>query len=168
MTHQGDRRISRSDGDARFVTVNYDLDWTTRLADRLSLVLSSQAQLASRPLLATAEIGVGGPAFGRGYDYAERTGDDGVLGAAELRAELGELIPNVVERVQIYGTVDGGYVANLRDGSGGGGLLSTAAGLRIGRGRLDGMLEVALPVNRDRFDTQDRRPRVSFRISRVL
>lgn len=168
MTHQGDRRTSRSDGDARFVTVSYDLDWTTRLLERLSLVLSSQAQLASRPLLATAEIGVGGPAFGRGYDYAERTGDDGILGGAEVRADLGRVIPAVLDRVQLYGTVDGGYVGNLRNGIGGGALLSTAAGMRVGRGRLDGVLEVALPLNRDRFDTQDRQPRISFRISRVL
>ncbi|WP_225883037.1 ShlB/FhaC/HecB family hemolysin secretion/activation protein [Sphingomonas aliaeris] len=60
MTHEGDRRISRSDGDARFVTLNYDLEWATRLSERLSVALTSQAQIASRPLLATTEIGVGG------------------------------------------------------------------------------------------------------------
>lgn len=168
MTREGDRRISRSDGDARFVTLNYDLEWTRRVSNRLTLALTSQAQVASRPLLATTEIGVGGPVFGRGYDYAERTGDDGILGGAELRADLGRLAPGVVDRAQIYGAVDGGYVGNLRNGPGGGSLLSTAAGVRVGRGRIDGMLEIALPLNRDRFDTEDRRPRISFRLSRIF
>lgn len=168
VTHEGDRRISRSDGDARFVTLSYDLDWTTRVAPHLNLALTSQAQVASRPLLATAEIGVGGPAFGRGYDYAERTGDNGILGGAELRFDLGRTLPGIVDRTQIYGAVDGGYVDNLRDGPGGGGLLSVASGIRVGRGRLDGMVEVAVPLNRDRFDTGDRRPRISFRLSRVF
>jgi hemolysin activation/secretion protein len=168
VTHQGDPRISRSDGDARFVTLGYDADWTARMSKRVSLVLASQAQVASRPLLATAEIGVGGPAFGRGYDSAERTGDDGILGSGELRFDLGRVVPHVVDRLQLYGSVDGGYVGNLRGGSGGGALLSTAAGVRLGRGRLDGMFEIAMPLNRDRFDTSDRRPRISFRISRVF
>ncbi|KQS04954.1 hemin-binding protein [Sphingomonas sp. Leaf357] len=168
VTHEGDLRTSRSDGDARFLTVNYDLEWVVPLASRFSIAVSSQAQIASRPLLATMEIGVGGPSFGRGYDYAERTGDNGILGGAELRMNLGRVVRNVIDRAQIYGAVDGGYVGNLRNGSGGGALLSTAAGLRLGRGRLDGMLEVALPLNEDRFDTRNRQPRISFRLSRVF
>ncbi|MEG3122333.1 ShlB/FhaC/HecB family hemolysin secretion/activation protein [Sphingomonas sp. GB1N7] len=168
VTHEGDLRTSRSDGDARFLTVTYDLEWVAPIASRFSLALSSQAQIASRPLLATMEIGVGGPSFGRGYDYAERTGDDGILGGAELRMNLGRVVRKVIDRAQIYGAVDGGYVGNLRNGSGGGTLLSTAAGLRLGRGRLDGMLEVALPLNQDRFDTKNRQPRISFRLSRVF
>lgn len=168
VTHQGDARISRSDGDARFVTWGYNADWITPLFDRVSLVLASEAQLASRPLLATAEIGAGGPAFGRAYDYAERTGDDGILGSGEVRVDFGRVIPNVIDRVQFYGSIDGGYVDNLRGGSGGGSLLSTAAGVRLGRGRLGGMVEVAVPLNEDRFDTGNRDPRVSFRLSRVF
>jgi hemolysin activation/secretion protein len=168
VTHQGDLHTSRSDGDARFVTVNYDMELISRLTSRLSVALTSQAQVASRPLLATAEIGVGGPVFGRGFDYAERTGDDGILGGAEMRVDLGSVIRHVIDRAQVYGAVDGGYVGNLRGGSGGGSLLSTAAGLRIGGGRLDGMLEVALPLNQDRFDTKNRQPRISFRVSRVF
>ena len=165
VTHQGDARTSRVDGDARFVTWGYTADWTTPLTGPFAMALASTGQLASRPLLATAEIGVGGPAFGRGYDYAERTGDQGVLGSAELRADLGPLLHGI-NRVQLYGFVDGGYVDNLRNGFGGGSLLSTGTGARIGQGLLDGMIEVAFPLNEDRFDTNSKRPRVSFRVSR--
>ncbi len=168
VTHQGDDRISRQDGDARFVMLSYAAEWVAPLAKRVSIALASEGQVASRPLLSTMEIGVGGPGFGRGYDYAERTGDNGILGSAEARFDLGRVVRRVVDRVQLYGSVDGGYVANLRGGNGGGALLSTAAGVRVGRGRLSGTLEVALPLNKDRFDTDNRDPRVSFRLSRLF
>ncbi|MHA6724040.1 ShlB/FhaC/HecB family hemolysin secretion/activation protein [Sphingomonas sp. RS2018] len=167
MSRAGDRLTSRADGDARFGLVNYVIDWSIELGGPLAVVLASSGQLASRPLLATMEIGAGGPAFGRAYDYAERTGDQGVLGSAELRANLGA-IADVVARTQFYTFVDGGYVDNLRGGFGGGSLLSTGTGVRLGRGKLDGMFEVALPLNADRFDTGTKRPRVSFRVSRVF
>lgn len=165
VTHQGDPRTSRADGDARFVTFGYAVDWTAPLTGPFALALASAGQLASRPLLATAEIGVGGPAFGRAYDYAERTGDQGVLGSAELRANLGR-IEGAIDRISLYGFVDGGYVDNLRGGVGGGSLLSTGTGARLGYGALDGMLEIAFPLNEDRFDTGSRRPRMSFRLAR--
>ena len=167
MSHEGDARISRADGDGRFVVWNYTVDWSVDLAGPLSMVLASSGQIASRPLLATVEIGAGGPAFGRAYDYAERTGDNGVLGSAELRANLGAL-PAIFTRTQLYGFVDAGYVDNLRGGIGGGSLLSSGTGVRVGRGLLDGMVEVAIPLNADRFDTGTKRPRVSFRMSRAF
>jgi hemolysin activation/secretion protein len=164
-SHQGDALLSRRDGDARFVAGTYSVDWTRKVTKLVSVVLASAGQLASRPLLASAEIGAGGPAFGRGYDYAERTGDRGVLGSAEVRADLGRVLPTVIDRLQLYGFVDGGYVDNLRRGFGGGSLLSSGSGLRMGKRRIDGMVEVALPMNTDRFDTGNRRPRLSFRLS---
>ncbi|HEX8486241.1 MAG TPA: ShlB/FhaC/HecB family hemolysin secretion/activation protein [Sphingomonas sp.] len=166
VTRQGDPRTSRADGDGRFVTVGYQLEWTKKVARPLTLVLSSVGQAASRPLLATAEIGLGGPGYGRGYDYAERTGDKGIMGSAELRLDTGRVLRGVVDRTQLYGFVDGGTVGNLRAGRGGGTLASTGFGLRAGTGRWDGMVELALPLNADRFDTRDRSPRPSLRLSR--
>jgi len=167
VSHEGDAMTSRSDGDARFAVWNYTVDWTADVGGPFAIALASSGQLASRPLLATVEIGAGGPAFGRAYDYAERTGDQGVLGSAEFRANLGRL-SGILTRFQLYGFVDGGYVDNLRGGVGGGSLLSTGTGARLGHGLLDGMIEVALPLNQDRFDTGTKRPRVSFRVSRVF
>ncbi len=166
VSEAGFASLSRADGDARFVTWGYYLDWSARLDKTLSLAASSAGQLASRPLLATAEIGLGGPAFGRGYDNAERTGDNGVLAALELRADIGRLLPGAVERFQLYGFVDGGYVSNLRGGFGGGGLVSSGGGARFGTGKFDAMVEVAQPVNVERFDTGDKRPRITVRVSR--
>ncbi len=165
VSHEGDLRTSRADGDARFVTWGYTMDWSADITGPFALALASSGQLASRPLLATAEIGAGGPGFGRAYDYAERTGDQGMLGSAELRANFGR-VKGGLDRMQLYGFVDGGYVDNLRNGIGGGSLLSTGTGARLGYGTLDGMIEVAFPLNEDRFDTETKRPRVSFRLSR--
>ena len=168
VTQEGAPRSSRGDGDARFVILGYAAEWTAPLTGRVSVALASEGQVASRPLLATMEIGVGGPIFGRGYDYAERTGDNGILGSGEIRFDLGRVVPRLIDRLQLYGSVDGGYVANLRGGGGGGALLSTAAGVRAGRGKLGAMIEVALPLNADRFDTGKRNPRFSFRLSRLI
>jgi hemolysin activation/secretion protein len=168
VTHEGDLRASRGDGDARFVILGYATEWAAPIVRRVSVALASEGQLASRPLLATMEIGAGGPTFGRGYDYAERTGDSGVLGSGEIRFDLGRFGHPMLDRVQVYGSVDGGYVANLRGGGGGGGLLSTAAGVRASHGKLSATIEVALPLNADRFDTRNRNTRVSFRVSRLV
>lgn len=166
VTREGEPLASRADGDARFVTLGFTADWTTKLSPSFTLVVAAAGQIASRPLLATAELGVGGPGFGRAYDYAERTGDEGVLGSAEVRLDTGRLAPGVIERSHLYGFVDGGTVSNRGRGSGGGSLASTGAGMRLGIGRMDGSAEIALPLNADRLDTGDRRPRISLRIAR--
>ncbi|TCP35892.1 ShlB/FhaC/HecB family hemolysin secretion/activation protein [Sphingomonas sp. BK235] len=168
VSRAGDALLSRADGDARFVAATAQMDYTRRLAGPVSAVLAGAAQLASRPLLATAEIGLGGPGFARGYDYAERTGDRGVMGSAELRADAGRIWPGVIDRAQGYAFADAGHVGNLRGGAGGGTLASAGAGLRAGTGRLDGMVEIAFPLDADRFDTGDRRPRISLRLSRIF
>ncbi|MEH3120693.1 MAG: ShlB/FhaC/HecB family hemolysin secretion/activation protein [Sphingomonas phyllosphaerae] len=168
VTHAGSLLGSRFDGDARFIAGTYLIDWTVGLGKPFSIVIASAGQLASRPLLAAMEIGLGGPAFGRGYDYAERTGDHGVMGSLELRADIPRIPGSVVDRGQLYTFVDGGTVGNRKGGIGGGSLASTGIGMRIGTGHFDWMAEAALPLGPVRFDTGDRRPRVSLRVSRAF
>ena len=164
-TKEGDPFASRVDGDARFVTGTFQTDWTGSVAGPLALQLASVAQLASRPLLASAEISLGGPGFGRAYDYSERTGDQGVLGSAELQLDLHRTFAVLPRRLSLYGFADGGTVNNLRDGIGGGSLFSTGGGVRFGHGPFDGGIEVAVPIDHVRLDTGDRRPRVSARLA---
>ena len=164
-THEGDPLASRPDGDARYVTGDFQADWTHKLAGPFSIALASYAQVASRPLLATAEISLGGPAFGRAYDYSERTGDEGVLGSAELRIDLAKAFAPTAQRVTFYAFGDGGVVTNLRDGVGGGSLASGGAGLRVGQGHVDAGFEVAIPITDARLDTGTRAPRVSGQLA---
>jgi hemolysin activation/secretion protein len=163
-THAGDPRASRDDGDARFVTESVQADWTRTIAGPLSLQLASVAQIASRPLLATAEMSLGGPLFGRAYDYSERTGDEGIAGSAEARFDLRSLTGRLLSQAQAYAFVDGGTVSNLADGPGGGSLASSGAGVRLALGRLNGAVEVAFPLGEARFDTGDKTPRISTRM----
>lgn len=164
-THEGDPLASRADGDARYVTGDFQADWSHKLAGPLSIALASYAQIASRPLLATAEISLGGPGFGRAYDYSERTGDQGVLGSAEVRIDLTKLFAPTAQRVQLYAFGDGGVVGNLRDGIGGGSLASGGGGLRVGQGHVDGGVEVAVPITADRLETGNRAPRISGQLA---
>ena len=159
---------SRIDGDGTFTAITYLVDWTAPLTGPFSVVLASAGQVASRPLLAVAEIGLGGPSFGRAYDYAERTGDYGLMGSVEVRADAGRIVPGVIDRLQFYGFGDGGAVGNRRGGGGGGTLGSAGAGLRGGAGRIDALVELAFPIGEDRFDTGDRKPRLSVRLARAF
>ncbi|MFS0773734.1 ShlB/FhaC/HecB family hemolysin secretion/activation protein [Sphingomonas sp. 1P08PE] len=159
---------SRIDAGGKYSAVTYLVDWTVPVTGPFSIALASAGQIASRPLLAVAEIGLGGPSFARAYDYAERTGDYGLMGSLELRADAGRILPGVIDRLQLYGFGDGGSVGNRRGGTGGGTLASAGAGLRGGAGRVDAMLELAFPIGEDRFDTGDRKPRLSARLSRAF
>jgi hypothetical protein len=59
-------------------------------------------------------------------------------------------------------------VSNLRGGPGGGQLYSLGGGGRFGLGTADGMIEVALPLNANRFDTGTKRPRISVRLAKAF
>ncbi|HEV2568650.1 ShlB/FhaC/HecB family hemolysin secretion/activation protein [Sphingomonas sp.] len=168
VSRLGEPLRSRVDGDARFVALGFTADWIRSLFPRTTLLLSASGQVASRALLATAEIGAGGPAFGRGYDFAERTGDEGLLGSAELRFDTGKIADRLIERSHLYVFADGGKVTNRGPEKTGGTLASAGFGTRLGLGRFEAMAELAFPLDKDRFDTGDKRPRISLRLSRVL
>lgn len=164
-TREGDRLASRPDGSARFALAHGSIEWVRRLSDVFSLRLAGEGQVASRPLLAAIELGAGGPAFARAYDYAERTGDQGLLGSGELRADLPVDWSGPFRRIQAYGFIDGGYVDNLERGFGGGSLASAGGGARLGLERFDLALELAAPLNADRLDTGNRSIRATFRLA---
>jgi hemolysin activation/secretion protein len=166
-TRQGDPQISRVDGDGRFVTLAYFGEWVRPLGSSVSVALGSSGQWASRPLLATAEFGVGGPAFGRAYDYSDRTGDNGIAASAELRVSVPPPVA-ALERLQLYAFADAGVAHNLRGGVGGGTLSSSGGGVRLGLGRSELALEAAQPITPARVSTGRHNPRASVRLSRVF
>ncbi|GAO38927.1 hypothetical protein SCH01S_21_01140 [Sphingomonas changbaiensis NBRC 104936] len=166
VTRQGDPLASRGDGDARFGRLELYGDWTRDLAPDVSIRLAGTGQVATRPLLASQELGIGGPLFGRAYDYSERNGENGVAGAVEVRLDVPGAAMGPIQRVQLYSFADAGYVDNARRGLGGGDLYSAGGGLRFGIGRnLNGEAELAAPIGADRLSTGNRNPRLSFRVS---
>lgn len=142
---------SRADASGRFNKFTGWFNWTGSLGGAFSLRLEGSGQIATAPLLSPQELGLGGPGFGRGYDFSERFGDSGVMGLVELRHDFSRPVRHI-DWAQVYGFVDGGYVYNLQDEFGGGSLMSAGGGIRAGAGRFELGAEAAFPVFSPRFD----------------
>lgn len=167
-TQAGDPDASRDDADGIFTHAVVTGDWTGPIGGGFSTRIAAQAQVASGPLLIAEEIGIGGSAFLRGYDYSERSGDEGYMGLAELRYDWRNPL-GLGRKAQVYGFVDGGRVTNFRDGFGGGGLASGGGGVRADVSpSIDANVEVAVPLTGPRFETGDRDPRINLRVLKVF
>lgn len=164
-TNNGDVMSSRRDGSSRFTKAVFWVNWAGNLTKQISLRVAGNAQIANRPLLAAQEIGVGGPGFGRAYEFSERFGDQGVLGLVELRQQFDNLLPGV-DWVQTYQFADGGYVENMAEGFGDGQRWSAGAGLRAGMGKINIGAELALPLNTPRDESASYAPRVNLSVGR--
>ena len=164
-TGTGDPLASRVDAEPDFTTLTWWLRWRRGIVPRVSLSLESTGQLSTSPLLIGESFALGGTGFLRGYDFAQRVGDQGAAGLAELRYDWPNAL-GAVRRLQLYAFADGGTVSNLAQGLGSGTLASSGAGLRTDITRdLDLDFEVAVPLTEDRYDTGDNSPRLNFRVS---
>lgn len=131
----------------------------------MSLSLESTGQLSTNPLLIGESFALGGTGFLRGYDFAQRVGDEGAAGLAELRYDWPKAF-GATRHMQLYASADGGTVSNLAQGLGSGTLASSGAGLRTDITRyLDLDFEVAVPLTEDRYDTGNNSPRLNLRVS---
>lgn len=165
-TMGGEPLVSRADADGTFTTLSSWADWTTRLADGLSIRFAVQSQIASEPLLIAEEAGLGGGGFLRGYDWSERTGDQAAMGMVELRYMLDQPF-NLVRRAQLYAFADAGKVTNLQGGYGGGSLASAGGGVRADiTDAMGANVEVAMPLTGPRYDTGDQSPKLNLRLVR--
>lgn len=163
-TRAGNSMASRPDADGTFTTLVLSGQWSRPIAGPLEIALGVRTQLASDPLLVSEEIGLGGARFARGYDYSERSGDQGTMGYLELAYGLDRKI-GPFNGLAPYVFVDGGEVSNLSNGGGGGSLVSAGGGVRLDVDRrTDAAVEVAAPLSGDRYETdsQDARIRVSL------
>jgi len=163
-TKPGDFLTSRFDASGRFTKFSGWAFWRANLDRQTTLKLSVVSQLSTAPLLAAQEIGIGGTAFGRAYDFSQRFGDQGVLGSIELRRRYDDLIPGL-DWVQAYGFADGGYVTNKAGGFGSGTLYSVGSGLRFGRGKAELGIEAAYPLNADPTHGETKDPRINLSVS---
>ncbi|MGZ8997777.1 MAG: ShlB/FhaC/HecB family hemolysin secretion/activation protein, partial [Allosphingosinicella sp.] len=162
-TRNGDPLASRDDGDAVFTKLAFSTQYATPLSSRFSLALAMEGQVSSRALLSSAEMGLGGKSFLRGYDYRELSGDRGVAASAELRFDLKNL-PKAVRRVQLYAYGDAGKVGNSGSGIGGGSLASAGGGVRVWlRNRLEAGVELGVPLG-DSPSRASPKPRFSFTV----
>lgn len=167
-TKAGDPLASREDANGIFANAVLWTDWTRPLGGAFSVRTAVQAQVASRPLLVAEEIGIGGAAFLRGYDYSERSGDQGAMGSAEIRYDWVRPF-GLLRMAQVYAFIDAGRITNLASGFGGGSLASGGGGLRADvSSSIDASIEVAMPLSGPRYETKNHNPRISFRLLKVF
>lgn len=167
-TDRGDALASRDDADGTFSSLVGFVDWTGPLLGNITLNVAALGQLASQPLLISEEIGLGGGRFLRGYDYSERSGDQGAMVSGELRYDWDGIFSKD-RGAELFVFADGGHVANLSDGFGSGSLFSTGGGVRADiLRRLNAAVELAVPLSGARYDTGDSKPRVRFTVSSVF
>lgn len=161
-TREGDPGASRRDGDGVFSKAELFGRWRGAVADELELTLSARGQVASRSLLATQDLGLGGPYSVRGYDFSELSGDDGFYTLAELSYGWDDPA-RWLDRLELYAFVDGGYVHDRNNGGRGGGLASAGPGIRVETGAFSLEAETAVPISRDRDASADRSPHLNVR-----
>lgn len=160
-TEAGDPLASRADGSGSFTKIAFAAHHGGQITDRVSYAVGMEGQLASRPLLASEEMGLGGRSFLRGYDYREVSGDEGAAGFAELRFDL-KSPGKAIRKAQVYAYGDAGTVSNLRGGIGGGSLASAGGGVRVWlRNKIEAGLEIGIPLKDSPFSA-GKDPRASF------
>ncbi|MBW4331794.1 hypothetical protein KY084_13045 [Stakelama sp. CBK3Z-3] len=161
-TQQGDPLASRTGAGSKYTLFRAWANWEGTLAGPISARLALTSQLTTDPLPAIDQITIGGPYFGRGYDFSERAGDEGILASAELRADLLDTDSGWLRWMQLYAFGDGGDVRDLRDSYGTGDLYSSGAGARFKLAdQLRFSVEAAFPINQPRYDAGDKSPRIS-------
>lgn len=164
-TQLGDPLASRADAQPDFTTLDLWVGYQRQLGDGFSLALDATGQLSTTPLLIGEDFSLGGSYYLRGYDFSTLTGDKGIMGVGELRYEWSDAL-GLFRQMQVYAFADGGVVGNLAGGFGSGSLASGGGGFRADvNNRLDLDLEVAMPFTGPRYDTNDKSPRINFRLS---
>lgn len=81
----GSADLSRAEGHSDFTKLEATAWRAQPVGKSWTLYGLATGQLASAPLLAAEEFGIGGSTIGRAFDVAELTGDHGLSGALEMR-----------------------------------------------------------------------------------
>ncbi len=147
-TRRDDQNKSRGDGTGQATVLRAGVARTQPLPLNFSLYTNVAGQYAFTELLANEEFTLGGTRFGRGYDFDELSGDNGIGGTAEVRYSLPLGLP-YLEAVQLFSFFEGGEIWNSGDGLDGS-LASTGGGIRIFPiGTLLLELQAAQPLTHD-------------------
>ena len=155
---------SRADADGRFLKFSTHAARYQDVGSYAGIYVAADGQWSNDPLLASEEFTVGGVPYGRAYDYAELSGDDGGAVTVELRMGANPEI-GPVTFLQAYGFGDVGETWNKSAppnrqskhlASAGGGLLVTLLDKFYLR------LEAAKPLTQASYAPKDRGWRYFF------
>ena len=167
-TPQGSTFASRERGRSDFTKFTADVTRVQQLPSNFSAVATSTFQWAQTPLLASEQIALGGPNYGRAYDDGEISNDNGWAGSLEFRYT--PVVPDnqVVQGVQLFGFIDGGQVWSRTsfETDSRMSLLSVGGGVRASLlERLFATVEIDKPLNRSVATEGDKDMRVFFNIT---
>ena len=168
-TDNNDPNVSRPAADPNFTKVEFEYQRLQRYSPEVNLLLGVSGQMSDGPLYASEEFGVGGQAYGRGFDPSEILGDDGIAGKFELQWNEPYEV-SLLETYQLYGFYDIGHIWNQdaavpsqRQET----ASSTGFGVRADFNELTNAgLVLAFPLNRDVQTMGDSDPRLFFNLNR--
>lgn len=167
----GDPLLSRADGDPQAATLVLDVSRYQPLIDNLlSLTVAGRGQRATDALVSSEEFSLGGARFGRGFEYGELTGDDGIAGSVELTLTP-DLSLWLLTKPQLYGFYDTGAVwnRNIAIGDARQSLSSVGAGIRVTFAEdFNAGIELAKPLDRDSSRTNTDEWQALFFLSGAL
>jgi hemolysin activation/secretion protein len=139
---------SRVGGRPDFLKATLDLTRVQKLIKHVQVQLSTAAQWSPHTLLSSEEFAIGGQRFGRAYDPADISGNQGVAGSVELQIAPPFGMPGI-ESYQFYGFYDLGAVWGT--GFTRASMASAGGGIRISfPHKIGASLEVAQPLTRPR------------------
>lgn len=156
---------SRADATPTFTKMNIEAQRLQRITQQFNLLLAAKGQYSDDTLFSTEEFGVGGMAYGRGYDPSEILGDKGVSAKAELQWNIPSPLW-ITHDNQAYTFYDAGKVwnndtaiSNFKTDT----LTSAGVGVRskIGYGT-SADLTLGVPLDRDVATRNDRNPTLFF------
>ncbi|ALJ38135.1 ShlB/FhaC/HecB family hemolysin secretion/activation protein [Azospirillum brasilense] len=84
-TKLGSAYASRERGRSDFTKLTADITRVQQLPANFSILATATMQAPGTPLLASEQIALGGPSYGRAFDEGEISGDSGWAGSLELR-----------------------------------------------------------------------------------
>lgn len=159
-------RRSRFGADAEFAKLNFGLSHYRAFGRNFGVYADLGGQLADGPLLLSEAYAVGGPDLGRAYRYGEITGDHGLGGQVELRANFAPDIV-LISSVQGYTYYDIASVWNDASSDWEAQDLSSAGfGVRVFfLDSLTARLELGKPLTRTPFDESDQDWRRFFQVA---
>lgn len=165
----GSEDLSRIEGRSDFTKLAAQFARLQTLSNTLSVLASLSGQMTWDSLLASEQLGLGGPEFGRGYDTSEISGDKGLVGLLELRYQP-TFEASLWDAAQFFVFYDLGKIWNVgpelpRDES----LASAGGGVRVQLpGRLYTSLEISQPLTHDVASEADKPTRLFFSIAMHL
>jgi hemolysin activation/secretion protein len=165
-SRSGSDELTNPGGQSDFTKATLEASREQGLTEEIGVQVAVAGQKSLDRLLSSEQFGYGGSRFGRAYDFAEISGDDGVAGGMELRYGR-DVALSWLQGYQLFAASDVGLVWNdvpgetiVRDS-----LASVGVGIRLTLPRnLLATVEVATAL--DAFDDTDGGgSRVSFSLS---